>query len=84
MMIFVVVSLSRSLSDFLSPPPPSRALRQMISRRKFGEILVRDAENMKLKNSTLGARFALRYNGRERERERAQKTKLHSGGLGAR
>ena len=28
----------------------------MMGRKKFGEVLVRDAEKMKLKNSALGAR----------------------------
>ena len=31
----------------------------MMGRKKFGEILVREAEKLKLKNSALGARYAL-------------------------
>lgn len=31
---------------------------QMMGRKKFGEVLMRDAEKMKLKSSALGARCA--------------------------
>jgi hypothetical protein len=35
-----------------------------MGRKKFGEILVREAEKLKLKNSTLGARYAMHLDAR--------------------